>query len=503
MARMAKDTFAFRSKWGVAVVGGGTAGFVAAIAAARAGAHTLLLERYQPLGGMMTGGLITGIHTMRIHRDIRTLHPNQATGYQAEQVIRGIAQEVVDRLIDLGGAYGRKGEASSIVRFDAEVLKYLISEMLEEAGVEVWLASLMTDVVVAEAAVKGITVHNKSGRHLVEADAFVDATGDADVAVAAGAPFEIGRPQDGWTMPASMVFLMGGVDLKKTFAFVRENPEGLEGGDIDIIEKLHREGKPINLRYSTKAFKHVAPEDLPRAPGAKNPLTHLLLNTSIHGGRVVPDVTRHCTDSVYGLNLADARDLSEGILRARRHIMQYVSFWRKYIPGYENAYLLQTADQLGIRETRRIVGDYVMTAEDVRNAAKFPDKIARGGRAMNVHSEDGWSAAAEGFSGKQWLETKGGRSYDVPYRCLLPRNVEGVVVSGRCISVDHMALGALRGEPLCMATGQAAGVAAALASQLKVTPRQLDVALVQHKLIEQGADLGAGTTPAAPLRTDT
>ncbi|MCL4533835.1 MAG: FAD-dependent oxidoreductase [Bacteroidetes bacterium] len=496
MAENDERAFASRTKWDVTVAGGGTAGFVAAIAAARAGAHTLLVERYQTLGGMMTGGLVIGIHTMRIHQGISTVNPYQETTYQSQQVVRGIAQEVVDRLIEMGGAFSRKGESSSIVRFDPELLKYLISEMLDEAGVEVWLDSLMTDVVVEDGMVKAILVNNKSGRHLVEADVFIDATGDADLAVAAGAPWELGRPQDGRTMPASMVFTMGGVDLPKLFAFVRENPEGLESGSIDGIEQRYCEDKPILVRYSTKALKNVDPADLPRAPGARNPITHFQVSTSIRGGQIVRTETNHIMDSVYGLDLANASDLSEGIQRARRHVMQAVNFYRKYIPGYENAYLLQTADQLGVRETRRIVGDYVMTAEDVLNATKFPDKIARGGRAMNIHSEDGWSAAAEGFSGKQWLEIKDGKAYDVPYRALLPKDVEGLLVAGRCISVDHMALGSLRGEPLCMATGQAAGVAAALSSQLKVTPRQLDISLIQRKLIEQNADLGG--IPDAP-----
>ncbi len=479
-----------RTRWDVAVVGGGTAGFVAAIAAARCGAQTLLVERYQVLGGMMTGGLVTGMHTMRIHQDIMTANPYQTTTYQAEQVIRGIAQELVDRLVEMGGAWGRRGEASSIVKFDPEILKFLIAEMLDEAGVEVWLDSLMTDVMVENGTLKGVIVHNKSGRHLVEADAFVDCTGDADLAVAAGAPFETGRSPDGRTMPASMVFTMGGVDIARTIEHVKANPEDLDRGTGEGFEKLFREGKPISMNnFKATMRKAVDAGHFPAAPGARNPIPFFGIATNVRDGRVIHEEVDVIMDSVYNLDLSNASDLSEGILRARRQVMHAVKVLQKYIPGFENAYLLQTADQLGIRETRRIVGDYVLTAEEVLDGKKFEDRIARGGRALNIHSADG-GQKGEAMGGRQWHEIKGGQSYDVPYRILLPQKVEGLLVAGRCISVDHMGLGSLRGEPLCMATGQAAGVAAALASQLKVAPRLLGVSRVQQRLLEQNADLG-------------
>ncbi|MCL5025115.1 MAG: FAD-dependent oxidoreductase [Chloroflexi bacterium] len=497
---MAASTERPFARWDVVVVGGGTAGFVAAIAAARAGAHTLLVERYQTLGGMMTGGLVAGLNTMRIHQGRRTTNPYSATSYQTEQVIRGIAQEVVDRLIDMGGACGPRGESSTLMIFDVEALKYLISEMLDEAGVEVWLDSLMTDVVTDKAMLEAIVVYNKSGRHLVEADAFIDATGDADVAVAAGAPYEIGRPGDGRTMPASLEFIVGGVDLYKTFDHLRKNPEDLDSGAVDAYEQRHRAGQPIiglrNFKQSLK--KAVEAGDFPVAPDAKNPIPLCGIHSCIRNGRVVPDETRHTLDAVYNLDLSNASDLSEGILRSRRQVMAAVRFFQKYIPGFENAYLLQTADQLGIRETRRIVGEHILTAEEILNGAKFPDRIARGGRALNVHSEDG-GTLAEGHGGQKWLEIRGGQAYDVPYRCLLPKNVEGLLVVGRCVSVDHMGLGSMRGEPLCMATGQAAGVAAALASKLKLSPRQVDISQIQQVLVEQNADLGS--IPAAPPET--
>ncbi|MCL5025116.1 MAG: FAD-dependent oxidoreductase [Chloroflexi bacterium] len=495
-----EGSFASRTKWDVAVVGGGTAGFIAALAAARAGAQTLVVERYQTLGGMLTGGLVNGLHTMRIHQGRRTVNPYQPTMYQAQQVVRGIAQEVVDRLVDMGGAHGHKGESASVVRFDAEAMKYLISEMLEEAGVDVWLDSLMTDVVADNGTLKAIVVHNKSGRHLVEADAFVDASGDADVAVAAGAPYEIGRPEDGRTMPGTMVFMMGGVDLAKTFEHLRKNPEDLDLGTVDGHEQRHRAGQPIMLTNFKKSLaKAVEAGDFPVGRGAQRPIPLCGIATGIRDGRVIPDETTHVMDCVYGFDLSNASDLSEAIRLSRVQVMAAVKFFQKYIPGFENAYLLQTADQLGVRETRRIVGDYVMKADDILNAVKFSDRIARGGRALNVHSEVG-GAIGEGYGGQHWFEIKDAQAYDVPYRVLLPKNVEGLLVAGRCVSVDHMALGSLRGEPLCMATGQAAGVAAALASKLKVAPRHLDVSLIQGVLVAQDADLGG--IPTAPSQTN-
>ncbi len=486
--------FASVTDWDVVIVGGGTAGFVAAIAAARTGATTLLVERYQVLGGMMTGGLVNGIHTMRIHQGIRGANPYQPTTYQAQQVIRGIAQEVVDRLVDMGGAFAKKGESPSIVRFDAEALKYLISEMLDEAGAEVWLSSLMTDTVVDDGVLKAIVVHNKSGRHLVRARAFVDASGDADVAVASGAPYEKGRGQDARSMPASLVFIMGGVDLYKTFEHLRRVPDDLDKGNPDDYERFHRQGQPISLENFKASLKRaVEAGDFPPPIDAANPVGYFGLATNVRNGRVVPGETTHIMDAVYNLDLANGSDLSEGIHRARRQVMYAVKFFQKYIPGFENAYLLQTADQLGIRETRRIVGDYVLKAEEILDGKKFEDRIARGGRALNVHAEEGGEGEAS-YGGQRWFEIKGGQSYDVPYRILLPQKVEGLLVAGRCVSVDHMGLGSLRGEPLCMATGQAAGVAAALAAKQGVMPRDLDVRLVQEKLVEQNADLGGMET---------
>lgn len=489
-----KVGFDSKIKKQVVVIGGGTAGFPAAVASARNGANTLLVERFQYLGGTMTGGLMLDLHTMRIHKDIRAVtsaNAFQEVGYQSKQVIRGMSMEIHDRLIDMGAAYGRKGEAASKVVFDGEAMKFLADQMVAAAGVDVWLQSLVTDVIREDKTVKGVVVENKSGRHLIEADVFVDASGDADVACLAGAPYEKGRKEDGRTMPMSLVFIMDNVAIGRTIEYLKQNPSSAHMGVMERCEQLYKEGKPFSLGgFPSEIQKAHENGDFPLAVGAENPVPLFALTTMLRmGAGVVHRQTFHTVDMAYGLDASNARDLTAALFGARKQVTVIVNFMKKYIPGFENAYLLQTADQLGIRETRRIVGDYVMTKDDVLEARKFEDKIAQGGRAINVHNEVG-GGKGQLMGGRKWLEVSGDEPYDVPYRSLLPSGVEGLLVAGRCISVDHMALGSLRGQPMCIATGEAAGTAAALAVRQGATPRQVEIRRLQQMLMSQGVELG-------------
>lgn len=296
------------SEHDVIVAGGGTAGVAAAVAAARNGADTILIERYGFLGGTMTAGLVNPF--MTFHAD-------------GEQIIEGIFQEIIDRLRGMNG-YDERTRA-----FDVEVMKLILDQMVREAGVKLMLHTCVIDVLMQGNIIRGVEVHNKSGKQIVLGKVVVDATGDGDVAVIAGAPYEKGRRKDGLTQPMTLNFRMGGVDLE------RMPPR-------DEINRLFREAK------------------------ARGEISILREN-----------VLWFPTTRIIKVDGTNAEDLTYAEIEARRQMLELIKFLKK-VPVFENAYLLMSGVQIGIRETRRIIGEYVLTGEDILKARKFEDVIARG-----------------------------------------------------------------------------------------------------------------------------
>ncbi|MCL4533833.1 MAG: FAD-dependent oxidoreductase [Bacteroidetes bacterium] len=474
----------------VVVIGGGTSGFPAAIAAARNGADTLLIERFHCLGGMMTGGLVLGFHTMRVHQDIEGSNIYQADRYQLEQVVRGLAMEILDRLNDMGGVYGlygKPGEASSRPTFDPTLMKTLADQMIQEAGVEVWLDSLVAEPVMEGNRITGVVVYNKSGKHLVKAKTFVDCTGDADIVARTGAEFQQGREEDAHIQAVTMCFIMGGVDFNKALDYLEQHPEDQGGGNIQEWRRLLAQGSPIIIGGLRSLLKRAFDNgDLPLPLHGKG---HVPAIGSIRpvrrAGKMIPSESIHVVDMAYNVDPTNTKDVTEALMFCRWYTVKLAGVLQKYLPGFENAYLIETAHQLGVRESRRIVGEYVLTTEDVLGSHMFDDAIARGGRALDIHAEEG------GKPGR-WIEIRKGKAYGIPYRCLVPKTIDNLLVAGRCISVEHMALGSVRGIPLCIATGQAAGTAAALSAKEGVAPRRVDIAKLRDTLAKQGADLGHG-----------
>jgi ribulose 1,5-bisphosphate synthetase/thiazole synthase len=437
----------------VLVAGGGPAGIAAAIAAARAGAAVTLLEEKPFVGGNATLGL-----------PLMTFH-----AFAGEQIIGGVPQELVERLVEAGGSTGhvQTGPGAHMPTYtlvDAEVLKYVAQQLLLEAGVRVLLHALVVDALVRGSAARGVVVAAKPGLGLVTAERVVDCTGDADVAARAGAPFVKGRPEDGGMQAMTLNFRLTNVDLDKITQFFGEGlVTGRKPGEVAE--------RPIRGQGTFAPW-----DDLPETRGLFPDRNHHLWWNSLREGEVNINTTR-----IVGKDPTEFDGLTEAEIEGRQQVFRVVRFLRQHVPGFEQANLVSTGSQIGVRETRRILGEYTLTAEDVLNARRFPDGIAQGSYPIDIHdpSGQGW--------GVQFV--KDGGAYDIPYRCLIPQRLENLLVAGRSISADHQAMGSVRVMATCMAMGQAAGAAATLSLQTGRSPRRLDVDRLRDLLRSQGAKL--------------
>src|SRR6185436_11769620 len=305
-----------------------------------------------------------------------------------------------------------------------------------------------------------VVFETKSGPIAVRARVTIDCTGDGDVAVQAGTPSEVGRA-DGLVQPMTLMFRV--VEFKRSSfeAYVTQNPKQWRGvhGMWDLVREATAAGE---LR-------------LPRED--------ILFFATPHDEEVSVNSTR--VTRVLG---TDVWDLSYAEWASRRQMRQIAHFLREYVPGFEESYVAQSGVQVGVRETRRVLGDYQLTADDVLAARKFDDAIARGAYPIDIHNPKG--------SGTVLKRLPPGEAYDIPLRCLMPRSIEGLLVAGRCISGSHEAHSSYRVMPIVMATGQAAGVTAALAARRGIGPRETSVREVQHELVRQGASLRKELRPA-------
>lgn len=471
----------------VVVAGGGTAGFAAAIAAARSGASVTLVEQTSYLGGTMTGGLVPGIVSMRHQpwRDEETLVQLESL-YSGDQVVRGIAQELVDRLIAVGGSYSQQqGEAPVRVLFDPELMKWVVDRMVREAGVGILYQTKVTGVRKSADTVTGIETDD--GR-VIPADVVIDATGDGHVAHFAGAPYEQGEKGDRtYVQPITLYFLMGGVELEKTIDFINRSTGDFTEAYVRKLNELYANRMPFTLLAINSIREKAAAEGrypVPVGTTTVNPRAHTSIARPVfRGGAIRYDVTMHNVDMAYRVDATDRESLSAAIGSMRDFTVRTANYFREYVPGYESSYLLQVADIVGVRETRRILGDYVLTGEDVLDARTFDDAIGYCGATVDVHDVEG------GKERTRMTAIREGKSYQVPYRMLLPRGIDNLLVAGRCVSADRVACGSIRQQAGCIVTGQGAGVAAALASREKVTPRELPVARIRAELANQGVVL--------------
>ena len=442
----------------VCVVGGGPAGVGAAFAAARRGKRVLVVEQANCLGGVATSGL---------HGHI-CVYCEWGGG---RRIVGGIAHEIAERVVHGGvGAYN-----GISLDFEVEGLKRVLEVMASEAGdVRLLYYTQFSDVVVEDGRITHVIVQSKSGRQAIRANVVVDCTGDADVAARAGVPFEMGRAKDGRCQPMTLMFQLGGVDTERALDFRwNEYAQKYSADDPWQMTKLWEEAQrngdmePFQKNIMGWWYTPTRPDQL----GVN--FTHITNRSTV-----------------------DAEDLTYATIEGRRQAYHTVEVYRNYVPGMENCWLSHTAAVVGTRESRRIVGETVITEQDLIDRKEFTDSIGYGSFFIDVHCCDG-----PGMDDETWRPPHGFR-YQIPYRALVPKKVDNLLVAGRCISCTHIALGSLRVMPQCILEGEAAGVAAELADSAGRSPRDLDVTTLQAALRDQGGILFEEDIPAAEGKPD-
>jgi hypothetical protein len=441
----------------VLIVGGGPAGIGAALGAAQAGVRVVLAEYYGFLGGNATAALVMPMATY--HTQDRAEGPEEPANLfpkdhgEGMPIIGGALSLFVNRLVQSGGAIPPSYSSGYVVPFDPEVFKAVAFSLLDEAGVHFLLHSFASDVMVGPDSSR-VVFETKSGPITIRARVIVDCTGDGDMAFRAGAPCQVGRELDGLAQPMTLMFLMIGFQRSAFADYVKAHPDQWHGvrGLWDLVKRAADAGEL----------------DVPRK--------EMLFFSTLHEDKIAVNGTR-----IIKVQGTDVWDLTYAEWEGRRQVNQIASFLTRCVPGFESAYVEQTGAAVGVRETRRILGEYVLTGDDVLKARKFSDVIAHGSYPIDIHNPTG--------PGTVLKHLPRGEYYDIPLRCLIPLEVENMVVAGRCISGTHDSLSSYRVMSISMATGQAAGVCAALSVRRQVPPRQITPDDVQRLLIDQKAIL--------------
>jgi hypothetical protein len=440
----------------VLVVGGGPSGLTAALAASEDGLRVGLVESRSFVGGNMTIGLpVLGF-----------------LGQKGNQIIDGLPQKFIDRLrSERDGASEHRPCPlhMGITLVEPEAVKTVALEMLTEAGVDVLLYTFFADVVMEGDAIRGIITESKSGRTAILAKVVIDCSGDADVAYRAGVPCEKGDA-DGGMQPPTLMFCLAGVDTDKLRLTIADSPPEKRTYLTDFI--------PVEYFGQNRQFIVVGLRELMAKAKEERGLSiqneRTIIITGLKKGEVWINMTR-----VKGTDGTDARSLTRGEIEGRAQIDDIVTYLVNYVPGFENAYFTKTAPFLGIRETRRIVGQYVMTQEDVLGCRHFDDAIAVASYPIDIHrpADDGCTLI--------WC----GDCYDIPYRSLVPQKVTNLLVAGRSISATHEAMGAIRVMATCMAMGEAAGRAAKISVHGNRTPAEIDATELRRQQLVRGVYL--------------
>lgn len=443
----------------VLVVGAGAAGINAAIAAARNGARTLLVEYHGFLGGISATLPWLGFHD----QDYRP-------------IIKGLPLEIAQRLQAAGAAseFVLDPKCGSAISVDNHAWKCLAMELARDAGVELMLHTQVVDTLREGDRITGVVVEHKSGRQELHADVVIDCSGDGDVAARGGVAWEKGRTGDGLVQAPTLVFRLGGLDRAAFVAGCKDRENNYREWLAPFPELWDKMMRRIDSMPVIVCGGFAGIVERARQAGEFHVPQTRIVGVKLHR----PDQFMVVMTRVLGLDPTDVTSLTDAYAQIYTQIPELVSFFKKWVPGCRDAYLLEIAPMLGVRESRRIMGDYVLTGDDVVEGRQFDDAIALGGYHIDIHRPSG-----------TWVESRNVETYDIPFRSLIARDVEGLLMAGKCLSATHEAVASTRIIPVCMAQGQAAGTAAALAVRQGVTPRELDRQLLRNTLIDQGVEL--------------
>lgn len=460
----------------VVVVGGGVGGAAAAIAAGRQGKSVLLIEKSGCLGGLATNGHVS---------------PFDATHSRSGKTFGGIGQEILDEMEAAQKLYGVPD--SCITREGPHLLKWVLLKMAVDSGVRVLFHADLIDVVREDDEIKHLIIHTKSGIEGVVGKMYVDASGDGDLFAGAGEEYFMGSEADSGKMLEQTGFNRMHYDDDTIEKYTPESMHDHHAvqpcsvmftmGNVDLSKKPYKLNNK-NLRFEDLGIDKEEFKKLPYygAPGFEDngdlipmPQGRVLLSLTGRPNELLVNMSR-----IIGVDATDAVELTEASVKAQLQVMHLVDFLKRYVPGFENSYLVESSNVLGVRETRRLVGQYVLKGTDAINCVQFEDNIGCGSYMIDIHDPFGKARAIGG--------DVMGDCYGIPYRSITPKTVKNLLVCGRCISVDHVAHASTRIQGTCVITGQAAGTAAALALKTDSTVQALDVKHLQNELREAGCN---------------
>ena len=444
----------------VLVVGSGAAGLTAAIAAARHGADTLLVENAGFLGGISATLPWLGFHD----RDYRL-------------VVKGLPLEFARRLqaADAASGFELDPKCGSALSVDSHWWKIVAMQLAREAGVRLLLHTQVVDTLRDGDRIAGVVVENKSGRQRIEAAVTIDASGDGDVAARGGVPWEKGRTADGLVQSPTLVFKLAGVDRTGFVAGCRDPGNAYREWLVPYPDLLAKTLRRLDRMQVIVCGGYAALIARARAAGDFDVPQTRIVGVKLHR----PDEFLVVMTRVLGLDPTSTASLTDAYARIYGQIPTLVRFFVRYVPGFSGARLGEIAPMLGIRESRRIVGDYALTADDLIAGRVFDDAVAMGGYHIDIHRPSG-----------TWVDSHNVRAYTIPFRSLLARGVDGLLMAGKCLSATHEAVASTRVIPICMAQGQAVGTAAALAVSHGRSLRDLPVSTLQDTLAAAGAEIG-------------
>ena len=440
----------------VIVVGGGTAGAVAAIAAAREGMTVLIVEQFGALGGLSTLGVVT---------------PVMHSGIKGNPMCSGISDELNNYCLDEGFSF--KDGNSNAGYNDPLFLRFAFEELALKAGVKILYHTYFSDVIKEGNILKGIIVENKAGRQAIFGKRICDASGDADVSVMAGVGYEKGNPETGKCQPISLRYIVGGIDIP---AFVAFNSE-IAGAEMGYKYPIYHNSVTTHDNTPLRPIfeKAVAAGDLDQEDAEYWQVFGI---PGRHDG-----LAFNCPEFFDEVDGTNPDVLSKTQQEGRRRIKRHLNFYKKYFKGFENAYIAEIAEMVGIRESRRIISEYVLTAEDVVKRRKFEDMICQSNYPVDIHG-----AGSEYLC--KILESEDRDPipfYEIPYLCLVPKGMENLIVAGRCIGNDFISQSSTRVQHSCRAFGEAAGIACAMSIKNDTSFKDIKGKDVRTIMIENGA----------------